>query len=125
MKQGVHFWVIDPFCWLFYCFFQPTRFKREYEREGIIKRIIPMLRLILPLFLLSYLLALILELFFFLVTHRTTVLQVDVALLSLGTFLAVSAKFVLLGVIIGCIVGIGGGIALGSALAIALGVAEG
>src|SRR5438874_894128 len=117
MKSVVHFWLIEPFCWLFYCFFQPTRFVREYEQQSISQRVIPMLRLIFPLFLFSYLLALILQLIFFLVTHGPTLLQNSVALnLDFVVFLEVSAAFALLGVVIGCIVGIGGSIALGIAL---------
>src|SRR5205807_2329403 len=40
-----------PFTCLFCCFFQPARFKREYEIELPSKHIIPTLRLILPIFL--------------------------------------------------------------------------
>lgn len=126
MKQGAHFWVIAPFCWLFYCFFQPIRFERDYEQQRIIKRIIPMLRLLLPLFLLSYLLALLVQLGFFLKTAGFLAWQ-NVAVLNFSfvASLCVSAGFALLGVLIGCCVGVGFGIALGSALAVALGVALG
>src|SRR5205823_9736500 len=47
-----------PCIWLFYCFFQPSRFKRECESKDFLKRMISMLRLALPMFLCSYPLAL-------------------------------------------------------------------
>jgi len=44
----------EPCTWLFLCFFQPTRFSTEYEQQGFLKRSVLMLRLALPLFLLTY-----------------------------------------------------------------------
>src|SRR5579864_215054 len=49
-----HYMLAEPFTWLFYCFFQPARFKREFEAQSLWKRIGPMLRLALPIFLISY-----------------------------------------------------------------------
>ncbi len=54
--------VAEPFTWIFYCLFQPGRFKRDFEVEGFFERVIPMGRLLLPLFLLSYPLALVVKL---------------------------------------------------------------
>ncbi len=56
-KQTWHYLVVEPFTWLFYCFFQPVRFKNEFGEYSFWKRIVPMLRLALPIFLLSYPLA--------------------------------------------------------------------
>src|SRR5216684_9054850 len=67
MKTGRlvwHYVLAEPFSWLFYCFFQPTRFKREFEAQSLWKRIGPMLRLALPIFLVSYPLALVVQAIF-------------------------------------------------------------
>ncbi|HYU77085.1 MAG TPA: hypothetical protein VEL31_30820, partial [Ktedonobacteraceae bacterium] len=55
-----HIWrylVAEPYTWLFFCFFQPARFRTEYEQQGFLKRTVLILRLVLPLYLLSYPLA--------------------------------------------------------------------
>src|SRR6266487_3357091 len=54
VKRAWQYLFIEPFIWLFYCFFQPARFRREVEIRDLSKRIVPMLRLALPLFLISY-----------------------------------------------------------------------
>src|SRR5579884_2480413 len=41
----------EPFIWIYWCFFQPIRFVQEIERKDRVQRITPMLRLILPLYL--------------------------------------------------------------------------
>src|SRR5436309_4532151 len=46
--------LVEPSHWLFVCFFQPARFRREFEHQAFLKRILFMFRLALPLFLLSY-----------------------------------------------------------------------
>src|SRR2546426_181977 len=54
MQQRKHWWQIllqEPFIWLFYFFFQPTKFKRDIEAEGIMNRLMTMLRLAFPMFL--------------------------------------------------------------------------
>src|SRR6266487_1270541 len=53
-KQTWHYVLSEPFVWLFYCFFQPTRFNNEFEVQSLWNRIVPMFRLALPMFLLSY-----------------------------------------------------------------------
>jgi hypothetical protein len=60
-KHTWHYVLIEPFVWLFYCFFQPTRFKNEFEVQSFWHRIVPMLRLALPMFLLSYPLAFVVQ----------------------------------------------------------------
>jgi uncharacterized protein len=58
MKLTWHYVFTEPCKWLFYCFFQPTKFKRECESKDFLKRTISMHRLALPMFLCSYPLAL-------------------------------------------------------------------
>ncbi len=53
-KKTWHYIVVEPFLWLFYCFFQPLRFRSEFEVQSFWKRIVPMLRLALPIFFLTY-----------------------------------------------------------------------
>src|SRR6266849_1719838 len=57
VKRAWCYLIVEPFTWVFYCFFQPGRFKRDFEVEGFFKRVIPMVRLLLPMFLISYPLA--------------------------------------------------------------------
>src|SRR5207248_8298851 len=58
MRRVWRYVLAEPFMWLFYCFFQPGRFKRECESKDFLKRMISMLRLALPMFLYTYPLAL-------------------------------------------------------------------
>src|SRR6266704_2553823 len=59
MKRTWHYMFAEPFTWLFYCFFQPERFKRDYEETGFSRRMLLMFRFIIPMFLCSYSLALV------------------------------------------------------------------
>jgi hypothetical protein len=43
--------LIEPFTWIYYCFFQTDKFKREFEIRSFSARIVPTLRLIFPAFL--------------------------------------------------------------------------
>src|SRR5947209_4083922 len=61
-KQLWHRILGEPFVWLFYCFFQPARFRRQFEGKSLGLRIVLMLRLALPLFLVSYPLAFLVQL---------------------------------------------------------------
>jgi len=54
IERTWHYFLVDPFTWLFYYFCQPTNFPREFETEDFAKRIIPMLRLAMPIFIVSY-----------------------------------------------------------------------
>ena len=58
LQRGWHYLLAELFIWITYCFFQPTRFQRELEISGYfrLKRIIPILRVSIPLFLGSFLL---------------------------------------------------------------------
>jgi hypothetical protein len=51
--------MLEPGIWLFYYFFQTARFKREIERDRPVERVMPILRLALPLFLGCFVLSLI------------------------------------------------------------------
>src|SRR6266849_1577908 len=116
MKTGQQAWyylLADPFTWLFYCFFQPALFKREFEAQSLSKRIGPMLRLALPIFLISYPLALVVQaifasssrvnlLSFLLTTAWATVLAV-----GWGTVGGIAAD-TSLGIVLGTALSIGG-----------------
>jgi uncharacterized protein len=54
MKWTWRYLIVEPFIWLFYCFFQPHRFASELEAQSPVETIVPMLRLALPIFLISY-----------------------------------------------------------------------
>src|SRR5437764_13196425 len=49
----------EPLKWIFLCFFQPTRFRENYEQLSLMARFVCSLRLLLPVFLLSYILNLL------------------------------------------------------------------
>ena len=71
LQHAWHYFISEPFTWIFYVFFQPDRFTREVEARypGIGRRVMPMLKLIVPIFLLDCLiglpLALMLGILFF------------------------------------------------------------
>src|SRR6267154_2146937 len=54
VKRWWYFLLQEPFIWLFYYLFQPKRFRRDIEAEGLVNRFIVMLRLALPMFLCSF-----------------------------------------------------------------------
>lgn len=49
----------EPLKWIFLCFFQPTRFRENYEQLSLMARFVCSLRLLLPVFLLAYILNLL------------------------------------------------------------------
>ncbi len=53
LKRAWSYLLTEPFGWIFYCFFQPKRFRGEIEISGYfkLKRVGPTLRMIIPLFL--------------------------------------------------------------------------
>src|SRR5712692_4364997 len=53
-KQIWHYLLGAPFTWLFYCFFQPARFRSQFEGNRPWNRLAMLLRLALSLFLVSY-----------------------------------------------------------------------
>jgi hypothetical protein len=46
--------ISEPFYWLFYCFFQPARFQKDFTQIAPLKRMAMMSRLLLPMFLCTY-----------------------------------------------------------------------
>lgn len=127
MKQIWRYILAEPFTWIFYRFFQPAKFKREYEREGSLTRIIPMSRLALPMFLVSYSFSLILWLILYkalaaLDLAGLSFKEVFVTVPSFSSFLLATAWSAFLGVLFGIMLGIawdiGWGISSGIAAAI-------
>jgi hypothetical protein len=54
LKQPGQYFIIEPFYWLFRCFFQPARFQKDFVQIPLSRRMKMMLRLILPMFLCTY-----------------------------------------------------------------------
>jgi uncharacterized protein len=116
LERGWHSLVAEPFIWIAYCFFQPTRFQREIEIPGYfrLKRIIPILRVSLPLFLCSFL-------FFCGATYIA--IMVHSFVINTTKFLSITAwlflGFIILALLGGIILSISRGIILASAWSIA------
>src|SRR6266516_3504227 len=122
-KQTWNYMLVEPFFWLFYCFFQPIRFKNEFEAKSFWQRIVPMLRLALPIFLLSYPLAFAIQAIFLnSFSFRGPSMQSDVILSFLLTTAWVTVISVGLGTAAGLIGGIAGDISLGIILGTALSI---
>lgn len=119
-KQTWHYMLVEPFIWLFYCFFQPLRFKSEFEVQSFWKRIVPMFRLALPTFLLSYPLAFAVQAILLsrFLPRGTSGQQLDI----LG-FLLTTAWITFISVGWGTVGGLIGGIAGDISLGIILGTA--
>src|SRR5579885_316519 len=138
-KRAKDYLVVEPFAWLFFCFFQPTRFSREIEQTETLRRIAPMLRLVLPVFVVAYPLALLVLLLEWLFTRWgfsyafNTVISLNLfgplpgngACCVIGQQLLFSAGATFLGIFLAFAWGIVGGRAGGLARGIALGIAGG
>src|SRR5690348_5065776 len=127
MRRSWQFLIVEPFIWLFYCFFQPIRFNKEFERENFLERVAAMLRLILPLFLISYPFAIVVQIglctSFPALSHDCYLYHGSFLLtLNVGNFLLATAWAVILGIGWGIVGGVIGSIALGIVLALALGM---
>jgi hypothetical protein len=117
-----NYMLVEPFFWLLYCFFQPIRFKNEFKVQYFWQRIVPMLRLILPIFLLSYPLAFAIQAIFLnSFSFRGLSMQPDV-ILFFRTTAWVTVISVGLGTAAGIIGGIVGDISLGIILGTALSI---
>src|SRR5438552_2543528 len=118
LRRAWHYWLAEPFTWIFYTFFQPQRFSREFETQypRFWQRVVPMLRLIITVFLVGYPLALAGQL-----------MILPFHLVSPDTFhlLLSAAVGIAFGIALGIALGIAFGIALGIALGIAFGIALG
>jgi uncharacterized protein len=119
-KEALYYILVEPFIWLFYCFFQPLRFNNEYEVQSFWKRIIPMLRLILPVSLLSYPIAFAVQVILSSTFPRGGVLEQQ---LDIPGFLLTTAWITFTSVGWGTVGGIIGGIAGDISLGIVLGTA--
>lgn len=100
--------LVEPFTWIFYYFFQPKRFKEEFEGVEDLLKIRSLLtfiaRLILPIFLISYPLALLLRIILMRFVEQPP------ALISNGaSFFLTAALGTLLGTISGFALGTVGG----------------
>jgi hypothetical protein len=121
MKRAWHYLLAEPCTCIFYALFQPRRFEREFVSEGLWQRLLLMLRLTVPMFLLAYPIAVlgrIILIPFHLVLHT------DIAFILLDTVLAIAVGIVG-GIAAGIAVGIVVGIAVGITVGIAVGIAEG
>ncbi len=127
-----HSWFVEPTIWLLRCFFQPASFQRDVERETIAGRLRLTLRLMIPLFLFIYPLALFLRIVVYLYLPATfrpyypihTLLSFEPAVL-LFAFDCLWATFLscLLGGVFGSLLSVVYGVAAALALALASGIA--
>jgi uncharacterized protein len=125
--------LIEPFSWIFYCYFQPDRFQREFGEKRLVQRIKCILRLTIPMFLFCYpfgLLGQLLLLYF----HISIYSNISTILLPTTLGIAVSivvgiavsiADGIGKGITFGIAGGIGGSIAFGIAGGIGGGIAGG
>ncbi len=117
----------DPLKWIFLCFFQPTRFREKHEQLSLMARFVCSLRLLLPVFLLSYILNLLtlpirilFQAFYFSAGPITPLQLLSVSL----DFIVPLIKDTALGIGVGFLVGmLFGELSVSVILAIALGVA--
>jgi uncharacterized protein len=59
MKRVWHSLLAEPFTWIFYAFFQPRRLERELAVGGSRQRLMIMLRMVIPMLLIAYPIAVI------------------------------------------------------------------
>src|SRR6266571_8858909 len=117
MKRSWHHLLDEPFTWIFYCFFQPAKFTREFEVQGFSKRIVPMLRLALPMFLISYL---------FVLAARGILIAISlVQYPDAVDFLLSTAGYTVLSIVFGMVVGIVFGMVIGIVFAMVVGIVLG
>src|SRR5437867_12540428 len=117
-----HIWrylLAEPYTWLFFCFFQPTRFGTEYEQQSFLKRIVLIFRLALPLFLLSYPFAVAQQLL--LSNCFPSCNSIDLSSITMNVLLLM-VQATALGIGCGMVAGMLGDIGLGIVLSIALGM---
>lgn len=121
MQQVWHY-LLEPCTWLFYCFFQPIRFKREFEKDSLNrKHLVSMIRLTLPIFVISCILVFIIRAI--LSTYSPTASSLpSTSTTVIGLTLGVASGFAL-GVIGGLRLGIVGGLTLGITAGLMKGIA--
>ncbi len=130
LKRAWHYVITEPFLWLFYCFFQPARFRREFERNSSLNRIFPLFKLALPMFIISFPLALIIWLILYKVFPVFDLTSVSTREIFGSTseivlFLVATVWATLLGIVLGIVWGVGSGIRSGIVISISGGVASG
>src|SRR5205807_10342689 len=118
MKCSWHYMFAEPFTWLFYCFFQPERFKRDYEETGFSRRMLLMFRFIIPMFLCSFSLAL--------VVHMILLAIFPELYLFRGVFVQnANATSILFDIAFATVLGVAGGIVAGIIFGLAVGLTFG
>ena len=130
VKRIWHYILLEPLTWIFYCFFQPRRFQSEFETKGFSKRIVPMLRLALPIFIISFPVAFISRgslcaLFPELEANCFSINEFSVPNTIGASLLLSMAWSTILGIVWGIMWGIGGRIIVGIQMGIVGGIALG
>jgi len=115
----------EPCTWIFYCFFQPTRFRKEWEIQDVRKRVLPMLRLILPMVLISFALSVALALLVHFLLREQGLYHTHALLLAeqpnyIRSFLTVTLLTIPIIVMLGIIYGLSSGISLGVGASLAV-----
>jgi hypothetical protein len=121
-------WLVEPFTWLVYRFVQPSRFKRTLEPKGLQKRTTLLLRLTLPMFLLSYLPACLLKGLLSANPDVRLILLMTALGTGLGITVGVAAGIVFnvaVGIVLSMALGMAAGIAVGSTTSMAVGIVLG
>lgn len=119
LQRMWHYLLAEPFTWIFYCFFQPLRFALEYGQEKFPRRLNRMLRLLLPMFLLAYPLALLLYMLLRNPVTSKLYLPTNISITGLLLSIAFASLLALLGGFLG---GLLGDVRIGIVLGIALGI---
>jgi hypothetical protein len=129
MKRAWHYLLAEPFPWLFYAFFQPRRLERELAAGKFTQRLVIMLRMVLPITLISYPIAVvgnILLIPFHLILHPSITSILLSSAFCIAFYIAlspsISSALSIAGSIAFCIAG---GITGGTALSIEGGIAVG
>ncbi len=129
-ERGIwYLFVLEPYHWLQSCFFQPVRFKHDFETLNLSQRLVMMLRLTPLLFFSSYTPALIIRIVIFILRpdlyphyaiHTFVPLSPDIGRFFFDATWAVVLSCLIAGIIAGLF-----SIRFGIAAALALGIANG
>ncbi|HXZ06081.1 MAG TPA: hypothetical protein VEH81_14700 [Ktedonobacteraceae bacterium] len=119
LRNTWQFLIVAPYTWLFICFFQPNRFSTEYERQGLFKRFVLMLRLALPVFIFTLPFAVALQ--FLLSSCFLTCNSAGSSSLNLDILLSM-VQATVFGIACGIVAGVVGDVGLGIILGVALGI---
>src|SRR6266852_2997144 len=129
-KYGIRrLFVLEPYLWLQCCFFQPVRFKHDFEMVSLPQRLVMMLKLTPLLFLYSYSPALIIRIIIYLLRpdlYPHYVIHPFIALSpAIGWFLFDATWAVALSCLVAAVFGGLFSVRLGIAVALALSLANG